>query len=527
MAIELDLSKTFIGVVEDNSDPEKKGRCRVRVLNIFDNIPTGDIPWATPHKDLNGNSFIIPDVGKIVSVVFDNDNLYTPEYRYAQEYNTNLKKKLSELSDEAYTSMRALLFDHKTQIYSNDDDGLMVDYKLNQLHIDGSSINLNLKGNGGSVNIGTETANQQAILGNNFFDWFDTLIEELLVGPYLGNLTLPVVPSPTLIEVLAKYKALKDPKFLSHNVNFNDNGQVDDVERIADGQLGDSWSSTVRMNELTTQEAVDFRDRGKGIPDGVLTTSTDPNNPAPVTSDSEIASQDPPEGEVSPDIYVLLEVIRHKKYRIFDRPFEVNTIGVRYQYPGQDYSDKFKDRIYAIWKDDTGKWKMKYWAVSTIPGLLPGKSDRAKGFKTLKDAVGPSRGGIGILKPAQYIDVYYIDYHKGSTKDARAMKTKGKQLAYRDQNYGSTKITFSNEDESNSKGGANFAMYIHKAYTSGAGKNTYGVQSWSEGCQVFQDPKCLNQYFDICEVHKGKYGNSFSYTLITSKDVEEAEKRLK
>jgi len=77
------------------------------------------------------------------------------------------------------------------------------------------------------------------------------------------------------------------------------------------------------------------------------------------------------------------------------------------------------------------------------------------------------------------------------------------------------------------KGGANLTMYIHKAYSSGSGKNTYGVQNWSEGCQVFKDPKCLNQYFDLCEKHKKKYENSFTYTLITSKDVSDAERRLK
>lgn len=530
MSKNLDLSKSFIGVVEDNDDPKKGGRCRVRVLDVFDNIPLEDIPWAAPHKDLNGNQFIVPDIGKIVSVAFENDNLYSPQYKYAQEHNINLKKKLESLSGKAYTSMRALMFDHKTQIFSNDDEGLILDYMFNNIHMDKNSINMNLKSNGGSINMGSETANQKAILGNNFFDWFDTFVDELLGsngGPYLGNMLSPVVPNPTLITVLLKYKALKDPKFLSKNVYINDNGQVDDIDRDADDQLGDNWTSTEKTNDLVSRDGTDFTDRSLGAPDGQLTPSSNPDYPVPVLSDSQIANQDPPEGEISPDINSILEVLRHKGYKIFTRPLEINTVGVRYQYPGMPYSDQFMDRLYAIWKDKNGKWKMKWWSLSTIPGRKPGRSDRAKGFKLLKDAVGKSRGGLGILKPAQYVDGLFMDYHKGSSRDARAMKIKGKQLAYRDQNYGDPNITFTNEDPKNATGGANFTMYIHKAYSSGSGKNTYGVQNWSEGCQVLNSPKALNQYFDLCERHKQKYGNTFTYTLITSRDVEDAELRLR
>ena len=86
-------NKTFVGVVEDNNDPKKLGRCKVRVLNVFDEIPVEDIPWAAPWKDLNGNAFIVPDVGKIVSVVFDGGNIYKPEFIFAEHFNINLQNK--------------------------------------------------------------------------------------------------------------------------------------------------------------------------------------------------------------------------------------------------------------------------------------------------------------------------------------------------------------------------------------------------------------------------------------------------
>jgi predicted chitinase len=46
----------WIGVVEDRNDPEKIGRCRVRILGYhIDNkevLPTGDLPWAVPMQPI-------------------------------------------------------------------------------------------------------------------------------------------------------------------------------------------------------------------------------------------------------------------------------------------------------------------------------------------------------------------------------------------------------------------------------------------------------------------------------------------
>src|ERR1035437_6593283 len=112
----VDKMRTYIGIVEVNIDPKKLGRCRIRVVDIFDNIPTNDIPWSSSWKDLNGNAFNVPEVGKIVTVVFDSGNIYKPEYIYADHYNINLEKKLSDISNSDYPTMKSLIFDHKTQI---------------------------------------------------------------------------------------------------------------------------------------------------------------------------------------------------------------------------------------------------------------------------------------------------------------------------------------------------------------------------------------------------------------------------
>lgn len=285
----VDRTRTYIGVVEENEDPKKLGRCRIRVIDIFDDIPKDDIPWASPWKDLNGNSFNVPEKGKIVTVVFDSGNIYKPEYVYAEHYNTNLEKKLSELSGSNYTSMKSVIYDHKTQIYSNDEEGLMIDYKFHNINIK-DNIDINLKDNYTKLNLGDAKSDQQAILGTNFMNWFDEFISNLLgekSGPYLGNLGAPVVSNPEFIEVCQKYRALRDPKFLSKNVYITSNFKISTVsdkssERPNDAKLGDDYKSTSKLS--SSKSPAQSTDPGVNSD---YTPQVDPNNDANITNDPE------------------------------------------------------------------------------------------------------------------------------------------------------------------------------------------------------------------------------------------------
>ena len=126
----------FVGIVENNEDPKKLGRVKVRVSNVYDDMPVDDIPWAVPFKDLNGNEFNMPDVGKVVSVVFDHGSIYKPEYIYAEHYNINLENKLKDLSANDYKTFKAVLFDHSTQIYRSESDGLKIDHEYSNINLD-------------------------------------------------------------------------------------------------------------------------------------------------------------------------------------------------------------------------------------------------------------------------------------------------------------------------------------------------------------------------------------------------------
>lgn len=61
----------FVGVVEDRNDPEKLGRCRVRIFGIHTQdlslIPTEDLPWAIPVYSVNSTDvFAAPKEGEYV-----------------------------------------------------------------------------------------------------------------------------------------------------------------------------------------------------------------------------------------------------------------------------------------------------------------------------------------------------------------------------------------------------------------------------------------------------------------------------
>lgn len=86
----------YQGKVVDNNDPEKLGRCRVRVYGILDGvIPDSDLPWAIPDFDFVGSkkgSFIVPPTNAIVNVYFDHGDIYLPHYTTKAIDKSNLSK---------------------------------------------------------------------------------------------------------------------------------------------------------------------------------------------------------------------------------------------------------------------------------------------------------------------------------------------------------------------------------------------------------------------------------------------------
>ena len=74
----------YTGKVVDNNDPDKEGKCRIRVFGVFDNnVPDEDLPWALPDFTFVGSlvgNFIVPPVGALVKVYFCQGDIYFPHY---------------------------------------------------------------------------------------------------------------------------------------------------------------------------------------------------------------------------------------------------------------------------------------------------------------------------------------------------------------------------------------------------------------------------------------------------------------
>ena len=79
---------SYLGMVEDNDDPKKLGRLKVRISPYMD-FDSEDLPWACPTLGTHGNSsnaggLNVPEVGSQVRVYFPSHDLTAPYYTGAE-----------------------------------------------------------------------------------------------------------------------------------------------------------------------------------------------------------------------------------------------------------------------------------------------------------------------------------------------------------------------------------------------------------------------------------------------------------
>lgn len=521
----VEANKTYVGVVEDNKDPDKLGRVRARVMNIYDDLPIEDIPWASPWKDLNGNSFNTPEEGKVVLVVFDDGNGDNPEFIYADHYNINLENKLKSLSDDDYTSMKSLIFDHKTQIYVNESEGLKIDHKYNNINITDKGIDLNLKDNNVSLNLGDATADQQAILGNHFIDWMDRFLQGLQAGG-LFNAGGPAIPNPALLALITEFQSLKDIKFLSHHVNITDNNKVTTVRgenREDTAQYGDQWTSTKEENNITSQKDESFTPKegpkeeynkpvestqNKPVTSTTSSSSTSSTGDTSSLPNSQSEQQLENSTGVDQNTYTqetpmdanskverLIGFLESKNYTVYKQTNLLNIVAMRNKDNGE-ITNKFDEILYVFYMGSDNNWSLNEYSITTVPGLK-----RDTHGKQLPEKV-------NILAYGQYIDQCKLDYLNGDVTN-RCLKF-GESAVY--ENARTDRYIYSSPVKM-----GDFNMLVRRSSNSGTSESVFDYSS--NGEQTFKNANQFSQFIKLCET-QSTIKNSFTYTLCRQSEYD-------
>jgi hypothetical protein len=193
----------------------------------------------------------------------------------------------------------------------------------------------------------------------------------------------------------------------------------------------------------------------------------------------------------------IKEVMDNKGYKYFESgDYNLNIVGIRNSATGTKVTNKFDDTITVSYKEND-EWMYHEYSCTTDPG------DDWVDNPMLKK-------GVAILKPGQYRGSHKLRLHQGKylalgqTKDVTVYRD-----ANKDGNY--------DFDESSCDTGM-FGINIHRA-TALEGKTSTYVDKWSAGCQVIASNDDWHAFLNICQTAREKWSNSFTYTLIESKDI--------
>ena len=153
-------SEPWTGKVVNNDDPERLGRCQIRVIGYYENLSDDWLPWAIPDIGYIGGkngSQIIPENGTIVRGYFDHGDIQKPIYNGVAFNAAN--------SDSSYTDRKNKAeYPHKMVLMETDQgDFLTLNRKNGELafiHRTGASIFID---SDGSIKINTGTSNESTL----------------------------------------------------------------------------------------------------------------------------------------------------------------------------------------------------------------------------------------------------------------------------------------------------------------------------------------------------------------------------
>ena len=194
------------------------------------------------------------------------------------------------------------------------------------------------------------------------------------------------------------------------------------------------------------------------------------------------------------------EAVKSKGYKRFEdhnnKGYDVNIVGVRNNATKGRVTNAFDDHITISYKVDS-EWQFHCYKCTTDPGS-----------HWVKNILSDS--GVAVLKPGQYRSSHKLRLHQGKYM---ALEQQKPVKVYRDNNLDNK---YDLNEDSLEEG--IFGINIHRA-TGRTGGTSTRVDKWSAGCQVIANNNDWHEFLDICMTARAVWGNSFSYTLIESKDI--------
>lgn len=189
--------------------------------------------------------------------------------------------------------------------------------------------------------------------------------------------------------------------------------------------------------------------------------------------------------------------MKSKGYVFFDgnKKLNLNLIGVRRDNTG---TNKFDDFMVVVYKDENLNPVCKTYPMTTDPGVY-----------WLKNPINPK--GTAILVPGQYRSTWKLGKHQNNYE---ALVQRKQVKVWRDNNKDDVidyrQLKLINQGY--------FGINIHRSnpYT-----QSFLINKWSAGCQVFQQIEDYKEFMSLCKSSAALYGNSFSYTLVTEEDLRD------
>ena len=194
----------------------------------------------------------------------------------------------------------------------------------------------------------------------------------------------------------------------------------------------------------------------------------------------------------------IRRTLEGKGYKFFESgDYNVNIVGIRNSETANKVTNKFDDTITVSYKIG-GEWMYHEFDCTTDPGT-----------HWVENCIAPEKG-VAILKEGQYRGSHKIRKHQGRYEALGQCKP---VTVYRDNN----RDDLYNLNQENLDIGL-FGINIHRA-TKNAGKKSSQIDKWSAGCQVIAANDDWTKFMKIMRKSRDTWSNSFTYTLIQSKDI--------